>query len=299
MLVPRVGPPAEFNGSFQVRPGDIVTTAANGSAVIRFTNEKTLFILSADTRAWLSQDEGSKIVHLTSGEILCDIAKQAGGNQWRIITADGEAKVLGTRLAVTANTAGTRVAVTSGRVRVTTRDSRQTVETPAGFAAQLTPTTARLVRLAPTEPTRVTTFTVVNADTNAAIAGFESLADDSVLDLATLPTRRLNIRANCAPQLVGAVRFALTGTDPGGKALDLVVPLAYSFPNQIENYFPYMLAGDPSIEGENLPQHSFPWTPPAGRYTLTATPYANMKGSGARGEPLTVHFEVVDGGAPR
>jgi hypothetical protein len=98
---------------------------------------------------------------------------------------------------------------------------------------------------------------------------------------------------------VGLVRFTLTGIDASGNPLNLVVPVAHSFPNQIEIYFPYMLAGDPSFEGELLPNHSFPWTPPIGRYTLTATPYATKQGSGARGEPLTVRFEVVDSGAAK
>lgn len=298
-VIPRDGSPAEFAGRTQIRPGDIVTTAANGSAIIRFENENTLFILSADTRAGLSQDEGSKTIHLTSGQIYCDVARQGVGNQWRIITSDGEAKVLGTRLAVSAGHEGTRIAVTSGRVRVTARDSRQTIEAPAGFAAELTPTTAILVRLAPTEPTRLASFTLVAADTNTPLPGYDVLPDGAVLDLAQLPTRRINIRANCEPQLVGAVRFSLAGVDPYGAPLTLVVPEAHSFPNQIEIYFPYMLAGDPSIIGEQLPQHSFAWTPPVGRYTLTATPFATMKGSGARGEPLTIQFEVVDGAAVR
>ena len=104
----------------------------------------------------------------------------------------------------------------------------------------------------------------------------------------------MNIRANCEPQLVGAVRFALTGKDASGTPLKLVAPLAHSFPNQIEAYFPYMLAGDPSVLGERLPGRSYAWEPPVGRYTLTAVPYGVMKDSGARGDKLTVQFEVVD-----
>ncbi|MDO8543082.1 MAG: hypothetical protein Q7S40_21830 [Opitutaceae bacterium] len=204
-----------------------------------------------------------------------------------------------TQLAVSALAESTRVAVTSGRVRVTARDSRQSVETPAGFAAQLTPTTARLVRLDPAEPTCVTSFTLIDADTNAPIAGFESLAEGVVLDLAALPTRQLNIKANCEPQQVGMVRFELSGTDPNRTPLTLVQPISNGFPNQIEIYYPYMLAGDPSVEGEQLPHHSYSWTPAVGRYTLTATPYAAKKQWGARGEALTVHFEVVDGVARR
>jgi hypothetical protein len=140
----------------------------------------------------------------------------------------------------------------------------------------------------------VGSFTLVNADTNTPIPGFDSLRDGAVIDLAALPTRRLNIRANCEPQLVGSVRFAIAGTGPDGAALKLVVPLAHSFPQQIEIFYPYMLAGDPSFEGESLPAYAYPWTPPAGRYTLHATPYAGIRESGARGETLTVRFEIVD-----
>jgi hypothetical protein len=125
--------------------------------------------------------------------------------------------------------------------------------------------------------------------------------DAAVLDLAALPTRRLNIRANCEPQLVGAVRFTISGVDVSGNPLPLFVPPltpnsrpSESFPSQIEFMYPYMLTGDPSLEGQPLPTHSNAWTPPAGRYTLTAVPYAIKKDEGARGEPLSVQFEVVD-----
>jgi ferric-dicitrate binding protein FerR (iron transport regulator) len=294
LLIPRVGAPAPLRNLVELREGDIVTTSAKGSAVVRFADEQTLFILSADTRAWLSREGDSKIVHLTTGQLYCDVAKQTEAAQWRILTSDGEARVLGTRLAISARDDGTRVAVTSGRVRVIARDSRQTVEARAGYAAQLTPVTATITRLPPTAPTRVSSFTLVHPDTNQSIEGFESLTDGAVLDLAKLPTRKLNIRANCEPQLVGAVRFALTGNDASGTPLKLVAPLAHSFPNQIEVYYPYMLAGDPSVLGERLPERSYAWEPPVGRYTLTAVPYGVMKDAGARGEKLTVQFEVVD-----
>ena len=296
-IIPRSGPAVALNESYPLRAGDIVATAPNGNAMIRFGDENTLFILSADSRAWLTREGSTKIVHLSSGQIYGDVTPQKNGAQWRILTADGEAKVLGTQLAVSALAEGTRVAVTSGRVRVTARDSRQSVETSAGYAAQLTPTTATLVKLAPTEPTQVASFTLVNADNNQPVDGFAPLADGAVLDLAKLPTVRLNIQANCEPRLVGAVRFVLTGIGKDGNPLKLVVPLAHSFPNQIEAFYPYMLAGDPSFEGQPLPDHSYAWTPLPGHYTLTATPYATMKSSGARGAALTVHFEVVDRGS--
>lgn len=299
-LIPRAGAPVALHGAIELQPGDILATSAKGIAVLGFADERTLFIFSGNTRVWFSRHGSAKLVHLTSGQMYCDVAPQKDGAQWRILTADGEAAVLGTQLTVRTDIEGTRVAVTAGRVRVTARDSRQTVETRAGYAAELTPTKATLVRLPPTEPTRVASFTVVDADTNATLPGFEQLADGAVLDLALLPTRRINIRANCEPQLVGAVRFSLEGANTHGDAVEPFGPVArppgwnIRFPNQVELYFPYMLAGDPSIVDQPLPGHSFAWTPPVGRFTLTAVPHAEISRSGVRGTPLTVRFEVID-----
>ena len=298
-LIPGVGDPTPVNGLVQLHEGDIIATAASGSAVIRFPDEATLFILAANTRVWLARERGSKIVHLTAGQLYGDVAKQRPGEQWRVLTSDGEAKILGTQFAVSTRHEGTRVAVTSGRVQVISRDSRQEVETRAGFAAQVTPTTAILTRLPPTVPTRIVSFTLMDPATNAAIPGFEALTSGAILDLAKLPTRRLNIRANCEPQLVGSVRFALTSAEISEQMLKRSAQNARSFPHQIEMYYPYMLAGDPSVLGERLPDHSYYWEPPVGRYTLTAVPYAMVRDAGARGEKLTIEFEVVDSSAGR
>jgi ferric-dicitrate binding protein FerR (iron transport regulator) len=293
-LIPQSGPPTEVVGASELQPGDIVATSGEGSAVIRLRGESTFFVLAGNTRLWLAHEGANKIIHLSSGQLYGDVAPQKRGTEWRILTAHGEARVLGTRLAVSTESDGTQVAVTEGRVRVTARDTRQSVDTAAGFAAQLTPTRATLVKLDPAEPTAVTSFTLVDADSNAPIAGFERLSSGAVIDLAALPTRRLNIQAHCEPQQVGMVYFQLSGVNPAGEPLRLMQPISHGFPNQIEGLYPYMLAGDPSIEGQRLPRHSYAWMPPPGRYTLTATPYAGRKEWGARGESLKIEFTVID-----
>ena len=57
----------------------------------------------------------------------------------------------------------------------------------------------------------VTSLSLINADTNQPIAGYDPLPNGATLDLATLPTSHLNIRANTSPATVGSVRFALDG----------------------------------------------------------------------------------------
>jgi ferric-dicitrate binding protein FerR (iron transport regulator) len=293
-ITTRSGELRQVRGGDALFPGEVVVTAAGSGAVIRPAGEDTLFILGPQTRLWFGADGSAKVVHLSAGRIFCDVAEQKKGSSWRIATADGETAILGTRLAVSATIDGTKVAVTSGHVRVTARETGRSVENPAGFKTHLTPTVATLTPLRLPDPQSVTSFTVVDADTNVTLSGFGALTDGATIDLAMLPSPRLSIRANCEPRVVGAVRFALSGVGPDGRSLVLKHTHydARAFPNQIELFYPYFLAGDPFTEGAPQPPH--PWVPAVGRYILTAVAYDGERGSGARGEPLTVRFEVVD-----
>jgi hypothetical protein len=106
----------------------------------------------------------------------------------------------------------------------------------------------------------VSGFTLVNADTNEDLM---PLQEGDVLDLNTLPTRHLRIRADTSPDMVGSIIFELDGS---------VVA--------VENLLPYRFTATDRLT--------------AGSHTLTATPYCEARGAGAKGTPLTIHFEVVD-----
>jgi hypothetical protein len=118
---------------------------------------------------------------------------------------------------------------------------------------------------------QIADFTLVNADTDEDIG---PLMEGDVIDLSNLPTRNLNIRANAHPNDVGSVIFDLNNKK--------------NF--QTENVNPYSLAG-------NFTGGSYmSWTPEPGKYMMTATPYTMAGGKGAAGRPLTINFEVTDGG---
>ncbi|MHC4251928.1 MAG: DUF5060 domain-containing protein, partial [Planctomycetota bacterium] len=117
----------------------------------------------------------------------------------------------------------------------------------------------------------VTSFTLVNADTDAPVPGHDPLKDGARLELGKLPTRRLNVRANVSRGAVGSVRFSLDGER------------AY----HSENSAPYALAGD---AGGDFGA----WTPAPGRHTLTATPYIQANCRGGEGTALTVRFTAVE-----
>lgn len=115
----------------------------------------------------------------------------------------------------------------------------------------------------------VTSFTLINADSDGDIG---PLVSGQTINLAGLPTRRLNVRANTSPATVGSVRF---GYDGNGRY-------------RTENSPPYALAGDSSGDYK-------PWTPSVGSHSLSATPYTQSSAGGTAGKPLTLTFSVVDG----
>uniref|UniRef100_UPI001FF45A61 DUF5060 domain-containing protein n=1 Tax=Telluribacter sp. SYSU D00476 TaxID=2811430 RepID=UPI001FF45A61 len=116
---------------------------------------------------------------------------------------------------------------------------------------------------------RLVSFTLINADTEEPI---RDLVANDLLNLATLPTRNLNIRANTSPSPVGSVRFVMTGRQNRSSN---------------DSGLPYALYGDVNGNFNN-------WTPLAGTYNLTGTPYTGANVSGAAGTALTIKFDVVD-----
>ncbi|MCJ8164431.1 T9SS type A sorting domain-containing protein [Pontibacter sp. E15-1] len=111
---------------------------------------------------------------------------------------------------------------------------------------------------------QVVSYTLFNADTKQDIKTIESGA---TLDLSTLPSKNINIRANTNPATVGSVVFSLSGA---------------SSKSNTESGAPYDFLGG-----------SGSWTPAEGSYTLKATPYTESNGSGTAGTALTVNFNVT------
>ena len=119
----------------------------------------------------------------------------------------------------------------------------------------------------------VASLSLMNADTNQPIAGYSPLPNGTTLDLAALPTRNLNIRANTSPATVGSVRFALDSN------------AAYA----TDSAAPYALAGDSS-------GNYAAWKPAVGSHSVNATPYSAATRA-APPERLTVAFTVEDSAA--
>jgi CubicO group peptidase (beta-lactamase class C family) len=117
----------------------------------------------------------------------------------------------------------------------------------------------------------VVSLTLIDVGTGEPVPGFDPIPDGATLDLAKLPTRRLNIRAKTRPEKVGSVRFSYDGE------------VAY----RTENTPPYAAGGDDGTRYET-------WTPTPGKHTLTATPFSAAGAGGNAGTPLTITFTVED-----
>ncbi|QNF33724.1 Ig-like domain-containing protein [Adhaeribacter swui] len=120
---------------------------------------------------------------------------------------------------------------------------------------------------------QITSFSLINADNESTI---RTITNNATIDLATLATNNLNIRANTSPAEVGSVRFTLSGA---------------ASRTHVESTAPY------AVFGENEGNY-YSWTPEPGKYTLTATPYSNQDGTGTAGTSLTLNFTIKSSTPP-
>lgn len=119
----------------------------------------------------------------------------------------------------------------------------------------------------------VTSFTLVNADSDTDI---QTINNGDTINLATLTTMNLNIRANTNPAVVGSVQLELSGAEAKLKT---------------ENAAPYALFTD------NAGDYAA-WVPVGGNYNLTATPYSGGSLTGFKGTPMAISFTVINQAAP-
>lgn len=132
-----------------------------------------------------------------------------------------------------------------------------------------TPTHTPTPTPTPISTQAVISFTLINADTDQPVPGYELLNNGAVINSASLPTTHLNIRANTSPATVGSVRFGFDGNTNA----------------RIESGAPYALFGD--VSGNYNAG-----TLSTGGHTLTGTPYTNKSATGTAGTSLIISFTV-------
>jgi hypothetical protein len=123
----------------------------------------------------------------------------------------------------------------------------------------------------------VTSFTLIDADTDTPVPGYDPIPDGAVLSVATLPTN-VTFRANTSPLLVGSVTIGLDGN------------------NVTRTQWPYSLGATTTGAGiGDSPTYNYsPNVLTIGNHVLTATPYQGA----TPGTPLSLSFSVVNSNAP-
>lgn len=115
----------------------------------------------------------------------------------------------------------------------------------------------------------VATFTLINADTDQPVPGYDPLNNGAVINSAAIGTSHFNVRANTSPVTVGSVRFGLD-----------------SNPNfHTETNAPYALFGN---SGSDYTAGTFS----NGQHTLAGTPFTGQSGKGTAGTALNISLSV-------
>jgi hypothetical protein len=122
-----------------------------------------------------------------------------------------------------------------------------------------------------------TSFTLIDADTDAPVAGYDPIPSEAVLNKATLPPN-LTIRANVSPLLMDSVVVNLNGS-----------PVT-------RTQWPYSVANcttGPGI-GDSAAYNYAATVLNTGNHVITATPYRGA----TPGKPLTLNFSVIHSNPP-
>jgi hypothetical protein len=265
------------------------TPGPKGRVMVRFTDGTRLDLRGESLVSEIadaSPPGGSpgKQVVLARGSVSAEVAKQPANRPMLFRTPHSEATVLGTslRLQVDPGEKGaTKLEVLEGRVRFARLiDRKGVVEVTGGHqsvAALGVPLASRPFPVLPSGTSQrpaVATVTLVNADTGRPFLQYDPLEDGTVLTLADLPTRNLNILATTSPAAVGCVVFSWDGT-----------PV-------IEGRAPYFLGGNDQ-RGKPVA-----WTPMPGDHVLVVTPYSGpsaanrREGTGTAGAGVTIRLRV-------
>lgn len=129
------------------------------------------------------------------------------------------------------------------------------VEKPAAPAPATKPPVVTPVGPVPAAASPLESITLINADTDKPIPGYESLSQDTTIRLSQLPTRRINFEFRAPPDI---------------KSLTFTIPGCSLRKDGVEKGRPFSLS--------NTGPDFKPWTPAPGNYTLTVSACSDGEG---------------------
>ncbi len=221
--------------------------------------------------SWLGAHEGQRW-RLDAGTIDARFSIQPTGKPAKIATAHAIVEVVGTMFTLATDRTSTRLAMREGRVEIVAADHAARLSCKAGESAIADATGARLDVLA-TSP--FSGFSLVDADADRALAGYDPMPDGTIVKLSALPTRSITIM----------VRLAEGAAAPASARLLLDGHL-----HRIERP-PYSMMGNRFLDAARSVPDFRSWKPPLGRpVRIEAVPCSDPVGAKPSGPPVAATF---------
>lgn len=260
---------------------------------LSYIGEGTSVFLTEKSEALFEVKEGAKVIHLSSGDIICDVEKQPIGKPMKIYTPHAEATVLGTQFLLTAGKENSKLHVHEGSVNFKEKGSGNSFDTKAGWSARISKKSGikSFKHTKDISLIAVKNFTLINADTNQPFSQFDPIPQDAVIKLSELGTANINILANVdlKPRYVGGVRFHMKAMSLKGKKLKIYDPRGRLRNHAVEGIFPFMFGGDTDDE----PVRARVWKAVPGTYNLEAMPFGDKDEMGAIGQSTFINFKII------
>jgi hypothetical protein len=127
----RNGVSMQAQHGFALRAGDLLNAGTN-VATIRYAPEETWIRIEPGAELRLVSASGAKRLALNAGKMEASVARQRAFHPMIVLTSQAEARVLGTRFTLIADTNATRLEVTGGQVKFTPATGGKPVKVRAG-----------------------------------------------------------------------------------------------------------------------------------------------------------------------
>ncbi len=135
-----------------LRSGDILKTMGpEGFATLVF-NDGTTLMMAGDAKVSLAQDNGQKRIEVLHGDVDANVMKQPDEKPMLFVTSLAEARVMGTRLSISADTNGTTLSVSEGHVVMKRLSDGRSIDVRGGYHAIAAPNSELAAQQTPPTP---------------------------------------------------------------------------------------------------------------------------------------------------
>ncbi len=135
VILERDGQSSSVQDALKLLPGDRLRISGSNGATIDYGKENTRVALNDHTELKALAWRKGKRFELRQGKLEATVARQRPFGAMVLLTAQAEARVLGTKFTLTATTNATRLEVTEGKVKLTRTSDEVAVKVPAGYYA--------------------------------------------------------------------------------------------------------------------------------------------------------------------